>query len=138
MQEAKRIVLFPVTTVGAAATTAGVVSKGIAWAKYLVVEAIFLYGAGGTAVKCYVQTSLDGGTTWIDIMQFAFTTSAASKVSAVTSGIALAAGVTPGDGALSDNTILTGLIGDQIRVKVISTGTYTGATSIAIYAVAKE
>ena len=124
-------------TISTAATVTTTPTTLLAGMKYLVAEAQFLYGAGGTSAKAYVQTSLDQGATWIDIMCFAFTTSAASKVSAVSSTIALAAAVTPGDGALSDNTILNGLLGDQVRVKYVSVGTYTGATSLQVDMLAK-
>lgn len=104
---------------------------------YLTVEAILTYGSGGTSTKVWVQTSLDQGTTWIDVMCFAFTTSSASKVSAVVSTTALAAGATPTDGTLADNTILSGLLGDRIRLKYTTTGTYAGGTTLVVSAVAK-
>lgn len=106
-------------------------------ANYLAAEAKFVYAAGGTTFKAWIQTSLDGGVTWIDVMSFAFATTTASKVSAVVSTTALAAGATPSDGALADNTILSGLIGDRIRVKWTSTGVYSGATTIVIVAVTR-
>ena len=124
-------------TIGAGATVTTTPTTLLAGMKYLVAEAQFVRAAGGTDCKAYVQTSLDQGVTWIDIMCFAFTTSTASKVSAVSSTIALAAAVTPGDAALSDNTILNGLLGDQVRVKYISTGTYTGATTLQVDMLAK-
>lgn len=96
--------------------------------KYLVVEAKFVYGSGGTSTKAYIQTSLDQGATWIDVMCFAFATTTASKVSAVTSTIALSAGVTPTDGSLTDNTIVNGLLGDRVRVKYVVVGTYANST----------
>ena len=43
-------------------------------------EAIFTYGSGGTSADVYVQTSFDGGTTWVDICNFHFTTASASKL----------------------------------------------------------
>lgn len=132
-----RKTLLAQTTIGAAGTVTTTPIRGIGSAMYLLVLIKFLYGAGGTAVKAYIQTSLDGGTTWIDIMCFAFTTSAITKISKVSGEIALAANVTPGDGALTDNTILDGVIGDMLRVKYVSTGTYTGATSLAVVAQAK-
>ena len=132
-----RKTLLAQTTIGGAGTTTGS-AVTIANANYVTAESIFLYGAGGTTCKVYVQTSLDGGTTWFDIMQHAFTTSAANKVSSVTGDIAPAAqALTPGDAALTDNTIIQGVVGDRLRVKVVSAGTYTGATSIAVYAVVK-
>lgn len=132
-----RKTLMSQTTIGGAGTTTGS-STSIGNANYVTVESIFLYGAGGTTVKVYIQTSLDGGTTWVDIAQHAFTTSAASKVSSCTGMIAPAAqALTPGDAALTDNTIIQGVVGDRLRAKVVSAGTYTGATSIAVYAIVK-
>ena len=130
--------LAPLTisaAVGATATTAELYLGGM---HYLTAEAVFLYGADGTSVKAYVQTSLDGGDSWIDIMSFAFTTSAATKVSATTTGIAPASqALAPSDGSLADNTIIQGVLGDRIRLKYVTTGTYSGATSLAVYALAK-
>lgn len=134
----QRISLLDPLTIGAAvaatATTPVTILSGMT---YLVAQAKFLYGAGGTTTKAFIQTSLDGGVTWIDIMCFAFTTSAATKVSAVVATTALTAGITPTDGSLTDNTIVSGLLGDRVRVKYVTTGTYTGATSLEIDAIAK-
>lgn len=134
----QRAVLYSATITaavsGSAPTTPQTVLSGMS---YLVCEAIFTYGSGGTTAKAWVQTSLDGGVTWIDIMSFAFTTATASKVSAVVVSTALAAGITPGDAALADNTILSGLLGDRIRVKVTTTGTYGGNTTLVVHAIAK-
>ena len=103
--------------------------------KYLLVQSKFTYKAGGTNTTAYVQTSLDAGVTWIDIMAFQFATSTATKVSKVGLATALAAAVAPTDGSLTVNTILDGLIGDRIRVKYSTTGTYTGtsATATVVY-----
>lgn len=106
-------------------------------ARYLAVQAVFTYGSGGTSAKAYVQTSLDGGTTWVDVASLAFTTATATKVSAVSTSVALAAGVAPTDGTLTDNTILNGLVGDRVRVKLISVGTYAGSTTLVVTAVAR-
>jgi hypothetical protein len=126
--------VYPQTTISTAGTTVGeVISLGqVPGTQTISVEAIFLYGSGGTSAKAYVQTSLDNGATWIDVMSFAFTTAAASKVSQVNIYTAVAAAVTPTDGTLTDNTILSGVLGDRLRVKVITTGTYGGATSIKV------
>lgn len=134
----KRLNLLPTLSIGGAVSaTATTPITNMIGVKYLIATAVFLYGAGGTTVKAYVQTSFDGGATWIDIMCFAFTTSAGTKVSAVTLNVALAASTVTTDGSMSDNTILNGLLGDQFRVKYVTTGTYTGATSLAVSAIAK-
>jgi hypothetical protein len=39
--------------------------------------------------------------------------------------------VVPGDGALADDTAIDGLIGDRVRLKVVSTGTYAGSTVLS-------
>ena len=128
--------LISQTTIAAAATVIGDTVR-IGNAKALSVESIFLYGAGGTTTRVFVQTTFDG-TTWFDIMNHDFTTSAATKISSVTSFIAPASqAFAPGEAALTTNTIIQGVIGEAIRVKYVSTGTYTGATSIAVYAVFK-
>lgn len=105
--------------------------------RVLAVEGIFTYGSAGTTLKVWVQTSLDGGTTWIDIMCLAFTTASAKKVSAVRESIALAAATVPTDGALGDDSIVDGLLGDRIRLKYTSTGTYAGSTTIKVVAVTR-
>jgi hypothetical protein len=116
-------------TVGAAGTSVStsniVIPKG---AQYIIAQGKFTYGSGGTTAKYYLQTSLDGGTTWCDIMCFAFATATARTVQAVITTTALAAGVTPTDGSLADNTILSGLIGPIFRVKRIIAGTYVTTT----------
>ena len=69
----------------------------------------------------------------MDIAQWAFTTSSATKIQGVRAYVALAANYTPTDGALSDNTIKDGLMGDRLRVKTVIAGTaYTGASTLDV------
>jgi hypothetical protein len=77
--------------------------------------------------------------TWIDIMNFHLTTAALTKVSVVTTAIAPAAqAAAPTDGTMSSNTVLNGVLGSQVRVKLITASTvYSGLTSIQIDALAK-
>lgn len=104
------------------------------YADYIALEAIFVRAAGGTTCKAYVQTSLDG-TNWIDVACFAFTTTSANKYSALTTAIAPASqAAAPTDGALTDNTVINGVFGDYWRVKLTTTGTYSGASSIKVVA----
>lgn len=97
-------------------------------------EATFVYGAGGTTVKAWVQTSFDGGTNWLDVANFAFTTASLRKVAALSRNIVAAAPATPTTATLADNTINNGLLGDRLRVVVTSTGTYTGTNTLKITA----
>ena len=72
-----------------------------------------------TAVEfdVYLQTSLDEGGTWADIANFHFTGFDLTKIHAVVGTTALAANITPTEGTIADNTILSGLIGDKLRVR---------------------
>jgi hypothetical protein len=38
----------------------------------MLLYASFVYGSGGTSVDVWTQTSLDGGSTWIDVCNFHF------------------------------------------------------------------
>ena len=100
------------------------------------VQSVFVRAAGGTSTKVFLQTSLDGGATWVDIAQHAFLTTTATKASAVRAAIAMAGGYVPTDGTLADDTIKDGLLGDRLRVKYIVAGTYSGASSLSVTVVA--
>lgn len=127
------------------ATLAGAVSADVTAGVFTVpggrLESLTLQGtitvaAGGTTAKAWVQTSLDGGTTWADIANFAFTTSTATRVYHLTAA-AVTSIATPTDGSLADSTAVNGVLGDRIRVKLTTTGTYTGASSFVIWATFK-
>jgi hypothetical protein len=131
-----QITLLPTLTIGAALTAFVTDSHRFttAFPKVLTPYAGFTYVGGGTDVKAWVQTSVDEGTTWIDVVNFAFTTSTAKKVAMVNNFAAQANVVVPTDGTLANNTILNGILGNRLRVKITSTGTYTGATTLKIIA----
>lgn len=126
--------LLPPLAIGAAGTFFSEVTSlsQMPGTQAISAQAVFTYVSGGTTAKAYLQTSLDGGATWIDIMSFAFATASATKVSAVNVYAAAAAALTPTDGTLTDNTILNGVVGERVRVKVVVVGTYTGATTLAV------
>lgn len=112
--------------------------SGLARAKSVALECIFTYGSGGTTAKVWVQTSFDGGATWVDIANFAHTTSSISRAYNLSALTPLTTVYTVTDGTLADSTCKDGLIGDQLRVKFTSTGTYAGTTTCAVYAVVKD
>lgn len=89
--------------------------------------ASFVYGSGGTSVDAYVQTTLDG-TNWFDIAEFHFTTASAKKALSVSSSGDLTTNPTLTDGALAADTVLSGLIGEQLRIKQVVVGTYVAST----------
>jgi hypothetical protein len=88
-------------------------------------EASFSYGSGGTTCIAYVQTTFDGGTTWRDIARFDFATATAVKVANLSGLLSKAIAAYA---ALSAEGVLDGVLGDRLRVKVTSTGTYVGST----------
>lgn len=128
------------TAVTGEVVTSGVSAAGVAQAyidrldgaSAATLQVRFAYGSGGTSAKVYVQTSLDQGTTWIDIACAAFTTASDVKVFNLSGLTPKTTAATPTDGAMADNTALDGVLGDRLRVKVTSTGTYAGSTVISV------
>lgn len=102
------------------------------------VQANFTYGSGGTTVDAYFQTSVDGGATWIDIAQFHFTTTSQRFVYNLNSQTPVTTEYTATDGALSANTAKDGIVGPFYQVKLASTGTYAGNTTLRIDVSAQE
>ncbi len=104
------------------------------YADYVALEAVFVYGSGGTNATVYVQTSFDGGLSWVDVASFQFLLASLKRVSTITTATAPAAqAFTPTDGALAVNTVINGVIGDLWRCKLTTTGVYAGGTSINVY-----
>lgn len=126
----------PITTAVTAQVSATVIPK-IGRIEALHLYAVFAYGSGGTTCKCWVQTSLDNGVTWVDIGAFAFTTAAAKKGLNIISSASVVAASTFSDGTMADDTGLSGYLGQIYRTKITTTGTYAGATSLNVYAVPK-
>ena len=132
----RQVRLVEKTTIGAAVTR--VISQVIDLpraVKSIAMQSKFLFGAAGTNLKVWYQTSFDNGETWRDMACHAFLVAALNKASAISSDVAAAVNTALSDGALADDTIVQGLIGSKIRAVYTSTGTYTGATSIQCDAV---
>lgn len=83
---------------------------------------------GVQSLDLYVQTTLDDEATWCDVMQFSFSVFTARLVQAVNLDAALAPNVTPTDGAMSANTVLSGLMGNKLRLKYVVAGDYRDST----------
>jgi hypothetical protein len=94
----------------------------------LCVQANFTYGSGGTTVDAYLQTSLDGGLTWVDIAQFHFLVASARVVYNLNSQTSQLTQIPATDGAMTANTSKDGIMGPLFQVKTASTGTYVGTT----------
>jgi len=124
-----------ITTAVTGSTTNSVVLKDMDGCNAAVFFGRFIYGSGGTTAKFWVQTSVDRGTTWCDVVSFAFTTASASKFASVISAGVVP--VAPTDGTLADNTKNDGFLGTQWRVKYTTTGTYAGSTAAEISIICK-
>ena len=136
-----RIVDLGSASISAAVTnqviTSGVSAQGVAIAyvdrleglNAITFQANFVWGAGGTATKADLETSIDQGSSWLVICRLAFTTASAAKVATVsglTPKTTAAAVSTPSDDSCND-----GVIGDRLRVRITTTGTYSGVTAIS-------
>lgn len=83
---------------------------------------------GGTTVQVYLQTTIDGDTP-IDIACLAFTTSSAMKIVSLVRE-KMATPYVPTDGTLTDDTCKAGILGHALRLKVKTTGSYTGGSKV--------
>lgn len=112
------------TTITTADTYTGDAVEGLEGMLALTVQFRFIYGSGGTNAKAYVQTSFDDGVTWVDIACVLFELANETRLLNFSGLTPKTTQVTPTDGSLTDDTAVDGLLGDQFRVKVVSTGTY--------------
>lgn len=123
-----------------AATSATVVTSGVDGVAYIddldgilaaTIQANFNYGSsGGTSIKVIIETTLDDGTTWIEVARFAFTTSSAEKIanlSALTPVTTVYTATT-----LSDDAVKDGILGPRWRARILTVGTYVGNASLAL------
>ncbi len=93
---------------------------------------IFRFGTGGTDIKAYLQSSLDGGTNWHDICSWSGASFDEFKLFNIRKGTSVTSIYTPDDGTLVLNSVKDGLIGDRLRVKLTTTGTYGGNTRLSV------
>ncbi len=103
---------------------------GLDWAAAVTLFVNFTYGAGGTTCIVVVQTSLDS-TNWIDIARFDFAVASLSKRCNLSGLTAVNVGNVA---VLSAEGVLDGILGDRLRAKITTTGTYTGNTSVSVRA----
>jgi len=91
------------------------------------IQARLAYGSGGTTAKVYVATSMDNGVTWVDVACLAFGAAGGVKVVNVSGMTPKGTPVVPTDGALPDDTTLDGVLGDRLRARIVTTGTYANS-----------
>jgi hypothetical protein len=100
----------------------------------LALQVNFTYGSGGTTAKVDIETSLDQGASWVPIARFAFTTASAERIMSVGQSSKLTP-YTPV--TLADDVAVDGILGDRLRAKLTTTGTYAGNTSVSVRAVVR-
>lgn len=88
------------------------------------------FGSGGTNIKAYLQTSFDDGLTVADIACVVFGVASEAELLNF-SALTPKGQVTPTDGTLADDTVVDGILGDRVRLKIISAGTYAGGTVLS-------
>ena len=118
-------------TIAAAGTQIGTVIDGLDGMTAVTLSFRLAYGSGGTSIKAYAQTSLDQGTTWVDVASVVLGTASEHAIINLSGLTPKTSQITPTDGALADDTAVDGILGDRLRVKVVSTGTYAGSTILS-------
>ena len=98
-------------------------------ARYIAALAKFVRTSGGTSLDAWLQTSLDGGDTYFDIMHFGFTLSTASKMKAFVAK-EQATDLVPGDGVLTSGAIVA-ILGNAYRWKYTTVGAYVGNLALS-------
>jgi len=91
----------------------------------------FIYGSGGTTCSAVVSTSLDGGSTWRDIARADFTTASAIKHCNLEGLLSKAMSAYA---ALASEGVYDGVLGNALKVRQVSTGTYAGNSQMNVRA----
>jgi len=90
----------------------------------------FNWGSGGTSLDVYVETTLDQGTTWVQVAHAHFTTASAQKLFNLSAETDQVDAFTPA--ALANDKGQWGIFGDRWRARIITVGTYGGNTSLSV------
>jgi hypothetical protein len=131
------------TSPASASTAVGATVTGLGAFRSLDVFAT-LTGATGGVLDVYLQTSPDGGTTWVDYahyVQIAAADGAANKRFLVTNGGQQTTVTTVGTGttpALAANTVLGGDFGDRMRVVYVAGASTSAGAAQTILLFAKS
>jgi len=109
---------------GAAAAFIG----GLGGMTSLTAWADFVYGSGGATAILKLQSSLDQGASWIDILRFDFAQANRKAIASV----GVFGNVAPATvAALGAEGKLDNILGDRVRAILTTTGVYAANTSIA-------
>jgi hypothetical protein len=107
-------------------------TRGAIYPDSLIIQGNLTYGSGGTTIDVWVQTSIDGGTSWTDIANFHWTITGSRLMYTLSSATPVTTQYTPTDGTLTANTAKDGVLGNLYRAKYSTTGTYAANTNVRI------
>lgn len=100
------------------------------------VQLNFTAGTGGGTIKATIETSLDQGTSWIEIARLAFATANLARVLNFSALTPRATPYTPA--ALSDDSAVDGILGERMRLSILKAGSaYTGNASLSARLIAR-
>jgi hypothetical protein len=125
---------FSITTAG---TFTGDWSDDFEGCLSLLAQLRFIWGSGGTSVVAYLQTSVDNGSTAVDMAAVAFGVASENAVLNFSALTPKTTQVVTTDGAMTNDTAVDGVVGDRFRVKIVVVGTYAGSTQLVCSAVAR-
>jgi hypothetical protein len=129
--------LLAATVTAPQTTTTGLVKQFRVNPTHLSAQAQLVGGSGGTSIDAWLQTSLDGGTGWIDVAQFHVTNTPVVLVVNLSASTPVSS-FTPTDGTLGANTVKDGIIGSKLRAKWSSQGTYTSSSGATVFTLVVE
>lgn len=89
----------------------------------------FQYGAGSGTAKAYLQTQIPDGTV-ADVLCVAFDTASKQSLRNISATEPMGEWV-PTDGALDDDSVVQGMLGTKLRLKIVTTGTYSASTLLS-------
>jgi len=124
-------------TVTTPATQVSSVVEGLEGVGAISIQVRMAYGSGGITANVYLQTSLDQGTTYLDIANVLLGTASKIVVLNLSGLTPRTTQIVPTDAALANDTTIDGVLGDRFRTKVVSTGTYAGQTVVSTRLVAR-
>jgi hypothetical protein len=115
-----------------AQTSGTLQTRGAIYPDSIIIQGNLTYGSGGTTIDVWVQTSIDGGTSWTDIANFHWTTASTRVMYTLSSATPVTTQYTPTDGTSAANTAKDGVLGNLYRAKYTTTGTYAANTNVRI------
>lgn len=89
----------------------------------------FAWTSGGSSARVYIQTSLDQENTWVDLACISCVNAAETAILNLSGLTPKTSQVTPSDGALGDDLAVDGILGDCLRMKIVTTGTYANTVA---------